>query len=76
MSGATDSHLHRFRIYGKNFGVYQIGGPLFDDAADTVHLADFHFRLGERFVYEYDFGDLWQHDIRLGQILPLEPEKM
>jgi pRiA4b ORF-3-like protein len=74
--GWTDSHLHRFRIYGKHLGVYHIGGPLFDDAADKVHLADFHFRLGERFAYEYDFGDLWQHDIRLEHILPLQPEKM
>ena len=33
-------------------------------------LADFHFRTGEQFLYEYDFGDRWEHQIRLEQILP------
>jgi hypothetical protein len=49
--------------------VHHIGGPVFDKAANTVQLADFHFRLGERFIYEYDFGDNWKHQIRLEQIL-------
>jgi hypothetical protein len=66
----TDSHLNSFRIHGKDFGVHHIGGPVFDKAANTVQLADFHFRLGERFIYEYDFGDNWKHQIRLKQILP------
>jgi hypothetical protein len=74
--GWTDSHLHRFHIYGKDFGLYQVGGPVFDDDAAKVHLGDFHFRLGERFLYEYDFGDRWQHDIRLEQMLPIEPERI
>jgi len=26
-----------------------------------VRLADFQFRPNERFLYEYDFGDRWQH---------------
>jgi hypothetical protein len=31
--------------------------------------------VGERFVYEYDMGDFWHHDIRLERILPLDPRK-
>jgi hypothetical protein len=50
--GWSDSHLHRFRIYGKDFGVYHIGGPIFADNPKKARLADFHFRLGERFLYE------------------------
>jgi hypothetical protein len=72
--GWSDSHLHRFRIYGKDFGVYHIGGPIFDDNPKKIRLANFRFRPGERFLYEYDFGDDWQHDIRLERILPLETE--
>ena len=74
--GWTDSHLHRFRMYGNDFGVYQISGPIFDDVAANVHLVDFQFWLGERFLYEYDFGNRWQRDIRLEQILPIEAENI
>ncbi len=55
--GWDDSHLNRFRIHGKDFGVYHVGGPIFDNDANRVRLADFHFRTGERFLYEYDFGE-------------------
>ena len=37
-----------------------------------VRLADFRFRINERFVYEYDFGDTWQHEVRIEQRLPLD----
>jgi hypothetical protein len=74
--GWTDSHLHRFQIYGREFGVYQSGGPIFDAPAEKVRLADFCFRLRERFLYEYDFGDRWQHDVRLERIQSLEPDKI
>jgi hypothetical protein len=71
--GWSDFHLHRFRIHGKDFGVYHVGGPAFDEDATKERLADLHFRVGERFLYEYDFGDSWQHQLRLERILPFEP---
>jgi hypothetical protein len=40
-----------------------------------VRLADLGLRLRERFLYEYDFIDDWQHDLRLEQILPLDPQR-
>jgi Plasmid pRiA4b ORF-3-like protein len=70
----SDSHLNIFRIHGKDFGVYRLGGPVFDEDAKKVRLADFHFRIGERFLYEYDFGDHWEHQIRLERSLPFMPE--
>jgi hypothetical protein len=30
-----------------------------------VKLEDLHFRTNERFLYEYDFGDLWQNGVAL-----------
>src|SRR5512145_2649879 len=69
--GWEDLHLHRFCIHGKDYGIYQPGGLLFDDDPTRVVLANFRLRPGERFVYEYDFGDFWQHDIRLERVLPL-----
>jgi hypothetical protein len=73
--GWSDSHLNNFRIHGQDFGVYHIGGPAFDEDASKVHVADFHFRVGERFLYEYDFGNHWEHQIRLERILLFEPER-
>jgi hypothetical protein len=73
--GWTDSHLHRFRIHGKDYGVAHMGGISFDDDPRQVCLADFGFRLRERFLYEYDFYDLWQHDIRVEQILGLDAKR-
>jgi hypothetical protein len=68
--GWSDSHLHRFHIHGKDYGVAHEGGVGFDDNPEEVLLADFGFRLRERFLYEYDFYDLWEHDIRLEKVLP------
>jgi len=68
-------HLHQFVIKGKRYGVPQPGGVWFVDDPRQVQLADLHFRLRERFLYEYDFGDLWQHEIRVEQKLPVQPKR-
>ncbi len=68
--GWSDSHLNRFHIHGKDYGVAHEGGIWFDDNPEKVQLADFGFRLRERFLYDYDFYDLWQHDVRLEKVLP------
>src|SRR5579871_3448817 len=61
----SDFHQHRFRIHGKEFGIYRAGGPWYAEDARKVQLADFQFRLNECFLYEYDFGDRWEHVIRI-----------
>ncbi len=73
--GCEDLHLHQFRIYGKAYGVYRDGGITFADNPHQVRLADFRLRAGERFLYEYDMGDFWQHDIWLERILPRAPSQ-
>lgn len=73
--GWDDYHLNQFLIHGKRYGVYQPGGMTFSDRASQVLLSDFLFRPGERFLYEYDFGDGWQHEIRLEKKQPLDPKK-
>ena len=67
--GWSDSHLHRFHIHGKDYGVAYEGGLTFDDDPEKVHLADLGFRLRERFLYKYDFYDEWDHDVRLEKVL-------
>jgi len=73
--GWTDFHLHQFIIHGKRYGISRIGGISFADDPKQVRLCDLRFREGERFLYEYDFGDLWQHEIRIEKKLPLDPRK-
>src|SRR5262249_1854282 len=67
--GWTNSHLHRFLIHGKEYGIAYDGGMGFADDPQQIRMADFRFRLRERFLYEYDFGDTWQHDVRMEQML-------
>ncbi|NTV64733.1 MAG: plasmid pRiA4b ORF-3 family protein, partial [Oscillochloris sp.] len=55
--GWEDVHLHRFRVHGKDYGIYREGGIGFVDDPSQVTLADLKLRAHERFVYEYDFGD-------------------
>lgn len=59
--GWTDSHLHQFVACGTRYGVRHEEWP--DDQVDEVgaRLRD----LPERFVYLYDFGDGWTHDVEL-----------
>jgi hypothetical protein len=74
--GWNDAHLNRFHIHGKDYGVAHEGGLTFSDDPDRVCLAQFGLRLRERFLYEYDFYDGWQHDVRLEKVLPLNSKRL
>lgn len=63
--GWNDAHLNLFHIHGQDYGVYHDGGTSFSTDPDQVRLCDFKFRINERFRYEYDFGDGWQHEVRV-----------
>jgi Plasmid pRiA4b ORF-3-like protein len=71
--GWSDEHLNRFVIHGREYGVWHDGGIGFRDDPRHVHLANLGLRVRERFLYEYDFTDGWEHDVRVEQILPIEP---
>jgi len=73
--GWTDSHLHQFVIGGATYGATE-----YDDAGDLELLTEQRYRLsqvapkpGARFVYEYDFGDGWDHTVLVEKITPPEP---
>jgi Plasmid pRiA4b ORF-3-like protein len=65
----TDYHLHRFRIHGKEFGIPRMGGPWYSEDARKVRLTDLRFRVNERFLYEYDLGDCWEHEVRVERFI-------
>ncbi len=65
--GWEDAHLHAFVIGGADYG-----------DPDTSAHDEFEARLGEvagegdAFIYEYDFGDGWAHELVIEQILAPE----
>jgi hypothetical protein len=73
--GWTDEHLNRFIIHGREYGVSHWGGIGFRDDPHRVRLVDLGLRVGERFLYEYDFTAGWQHDVRLERILLLDSQR-
>ncbi len=73
--GWVDEHLHRFRIHGREYGLSRDGGIGFGDDARHVQLGHFGLRVGERFVYDYDFIDGWRHDIRVERLVPPDPAR-
>jgi hypothetical protein len=70
--GWSDFHLHRFRIRKTDYAIPR-QGLLEGHDARRVRLADLAFRLNERFLYEYDFGDRWQLDVRIERRIPIAP---
>ena len=67
--GWKDEHLHKFSIYGVNYGISYVGGIGFFDNAHEVKLSRFNLRERELFTYEYDFCSNWKHSIRVEAIL-------
>ena len=71
--GWENYHLHQFRIRGTDFGEPDpdFGSGIKDDR--RVKLRQVVFGEKEKFIYEYDFGDSWKHEILVEKILPPEP---
>ena len=63
--GWSDEHLNLFHIHGQDYGVYHDGGTSFSTNPNQVRLHDFKFRHNERFRYDYNFNDGWQHEVRV-----------
>jgi hypothetical protein len=62
--GWTDSHLHQFIIQGKYYGI-----PSPEDWTPVIDERRFHLNKiapseGNKFIYEYDFGDSWEVEKR------------
>src|SRR5260370_18841549 len=68
--GWTDSHLHEFVIAGRRYGVPDPErGPMVILPEQRVRLRDVAPAESGRFLYRYDFGDDWKHEVLVEQIL-------
>ena len=72
--GWTDSHLHQFTIDEEYYTIPDpyVTRPLKDER---------HFRLNQvapeektEFIYKYDFGDSWEHQILVEKIFDPDPD--
>ena len=72
--GWCDCHLHMFRFRLKD-EIVKIGTPIEDDdieAGWSIKLDEYFTEPGVRSIYEYDFGDSWQHEVLLEKVLRRE----
>jgi hypothetical protein len=69
----TNSHLHGFSVNGQ---FYSEPDPDYADQKvideRQKHLNQIAPEVGSRFIYEYDFGDSWDHELVVEKILPLD----
>ncbi|KXB07633.1 hypothetical protein AKJ51_00765 [candidate division MSBL1 archaeon SCGC-AAA382A20] len=71
--GWEDCHLHQFIVGEKFYGMPMddgpmIGPPMKDESG--ARLRQIISNEGDRFSYEYDFGDSWEHRLEVEKILP------
>jgi len=81
--GWQDCHLHDFKIYPRRkYGMdIRIECPFaLDELEDKaplvtteIPITDFLQETGDKAIYNYDYGDGWEHDVILEGIFPKEP---
>ena len=73
--GWMNSHLHQFKVGDRLYGV---PNPDYDDMGvemlnEKRYTVSDLAQLGKTFIYEYDFGDGWEHVIKIEKVLPPDP---
>jgi hypothetical protein len=74
--GWTDSHLHQFTVGQTRYGVPD-PDLAFDDSVlneKQYTLRDLASAAKKKFIYEYDFGDSWYHEVKVERALPADPD--
>jgi hypothetical protein len=70
--GWYDCHLHGFRTRSASYGVPDPNFPGDMEDERKLRLGDVVTE-GEKLIYDYDFGDGWEHDILVEKVLAPEP---
>ena len=73
--GWYDTHLHAFHVGHETYGIPD--GEFVDD--ETINERNVPLDKiaveGDKLIYEYDFGDGWEHELLVEQVLPAEKGK-
>ena len=80
LMGWDDYHLHEFEVEGARFGPSpdEFPDPAFaDELIDEkrIKLSTLISEEKVKFLYTYDFGDNWQHELLVEKIMPEEKGK-
>lgn len=76
--GWEDAHLHQFIKNKMYYTVQYPDDDFWDDDISIdykkkkIRISDLLLKENEKIIYEYDFGDCWEHEILLEKILPID----
>jgi hypothetical protein len=75
--GWSDCHLHQFVVGGVYYGPPDREGD--DFGTETLNekrytVTDLAPGAKQKFIYEYDFGDSWEHEVLVEAVLPPDPD--
>jgi hypothetical protein len=79
--GWTNSHLHQFVVDRRIYGDPDLlgDGAMEAEILDSTQTPVSRIKSGKscpvKFLYEYDFGDGWEHEVRIERSLKREPGK-
>jgi Plasmid pRiA4b ORF-3-like protein len=68
-------HLYHFVVGGLEYGDPSMLEEMEGEDARRVTLAALVSGEKGKFLYEYDFGDSWEHELLIEKVLPFEAEK-
>jgi hypothetical protein len=70
--GWEGAHLHQFMAHGMYYGTPHPDFGFEVKNEQQVSLQQVVSRPKDKLIYEYDFGDSWEHELLVEKILPLE----
>lgn len=71
--GWSDSHMHSFQPAPGRGGARAGGPPVERNEEGRTRLDDILRKPRDRMVYEYDFGDSWEHEVLLEKVVDHPP---
>ena len=66
--GWTNSHLHQFKIGTTLYGMTGVEELEVEPEDERAYRLQDLVQRGDSFLYEYDFGDGWEHDVTVSKV--------